>query len=32
VKDGVTDENRTKVLTAIKKHVQTIEALREKVA
>ena len=32
VKDGVTDENRAKVLTTIKKHVQTIEGLREKVA
>jgi hypothetical protein len=32
VKDGVTDENRSKVLTTIKKHVQTIESLREKVA
>jgi hypothetical protein len=27
-----TDENRAKVLTTIKKHVQTIESLREKVA
>jgi len=32
VKDGVTDENRAKVLTTIKKHAQTIEGLREKVA
>ncbi len=32
VKDGVTDENRSKVLTTIKKHVQTIDSLREKVA
>jgi hypothetical protein len=32
VKDGVTDENRAKVLTTIKKHVQTIDGLREKVA
>jgi len=32
VKDGVTDENRAKVLTTIKKHAQTIESLREKVA
>lgn len=32
VKDGVTDENRATVLTTIKKHVQTIESLREKVA
>lgn len=32
VKEGVTDENRSKVLTTIKKHVQTIEILREKVA
>jgi hypothetical protein len=29
VKDGVTDENRAKVLTTIKKHVQTIVGLRE---
>jgi hypothetical protein len=32
VNDGVTDENRATVLTAIKKHVQTIESLREKVS
>jgi hypothetical protein len=32
VKDGVTDENRAKVLTTIKKHAQTIETLRQKVA
>lgn len=32
VKDSVTDENRAKVLTTIKKHVQTIESLRQKVA
>ena len=32
VKEGVTDENRATVLTTIKKHVQTIESLREKVA
>jgi hypothetical protein len=32
LKEGVTDENRAKVLTTIKKHVQTIESLREKVA
>lgn len=32
VKEGVNDENRAKVLTTIKKHVQTIESLREKVA
>ena len=32
VKEGVTDENRAQVLTTIKKHVQTIESLREKVA
>jgi hypothetical protein len=32
VKDGLTDENRSKVLTTIKKHAQTIESLREKVA
>ncbi len=32
VKDGVTDENRSKVLTTIKKHVQAIESLRQQVA
>lgn len=32
VKEGVTDESRAKVLTTIKKHVQTIESLRVKVA
>ncbi len=32
VKGGVTDDNRSKVLAAIKKQVETIEALREKVA
>jgi hypothetical protein len=32
VKEGVTNENRAKVLTTITKHVQTIESLREKVA
>lgn len=32
VKAGVTDDNRSKVLAAIKKQVETIEALREKVA
>ena len=32
VKEGVTDENRSKVLSAIKKQVETIEALRQKVA
>jgi hypothetical protein len=32
VKDGVSDENRAKVLTTIKKHAQTIESLRQKVA
>lgn len=32
VKEGVTDANRAKVLTTMKKHVQTIESLREKVA
>jgi hypothetical protein len=32
VKEGVTDENRAKVLTTITKHAQTIESLREKVA
>ena len=32
VKDGVTDENRSKVLAAIRKHVDAIESLRQKVA
>ncbi len=32
VKTGITDDNRTKVAAAIKKHASTIEALREKVA
>ncbi len=32
VKSGVTDDNRSKVASAIKKHAATIEALREKVA
>lgn len=32
VKKGITDANRATVLTTIKKHVQTIESLREKVA
>ena len=32
VKDGVTDENRSKVVAAIRKHAQVIESLREKVA
>jgi hypothetical protein len=32
VKEGVTDENRTKVVAAIRKHVQVIESLRDKVA
>ena len=32
VKEGVTDENRSKVVAAIRKHAQVIEALREKVA
>ncbi len=32
VKTGITDDNRSKVLTAIKKHVAAIEALRDKVA
>jgi len=32
VKQSVTDENRATVLTTIKKHLQTIESLREKVA
>ncbi len=32
VKEGVTDENRSKVVAAIRKHAQVIESLREKVA
>lgn len=32
IKDGVTDENRTKVVATIRKHAQTIETLRTKVA
>ena len=32
VKDGVTDENRSKVVAAIRTHAQVIESLREKVA
>ncbi len=32
VKDGVTDENRTQVVAAIRKHAELIETLREKVA
>jgi hypothetical protein len=32
VKERVTDENRAAVLSTIKKHVQAIESLREKVA
>ena len=32
VKEGVTDENRSKVLDAIRKHAEAIETLREKVA
>jgi hypothetical protein len=32
VKDGVTNENRSKVLAALTKHAEVIEALREKVA
>lgn len=32
VKEGVTDENRSKVVAAIRKHVQVIETLRDKVA
>ena len=32
VKEGVTDENRSKVVAAIRKHVQVIESLRDKVA
>ena len=32
VKEGVTDENRSKVVSTIRKHAQVIESLREKVA
>lgn len=32
VNEGVTDENRAKVLAAIRKHVDAIESLRQKVA
>jgi hypothetical protein len=32
VKEGVTDENRSKVASTIRKHAQVIESLREKVA
>jgi hypothetical protein len=32
VKEGVTDENRSKVIAAIRKHAEVIETLREKVA
>ncbi len=32
VKEGVTDENRSKVVAAIRKHAEVIESLREKVA
>jgi len=32
VKEGVTDENRSKVVATIRKHAQAIESLREKVA
>jgi hypothetical protein len=32
VKAGVTDENRSKVVATIRKHVQVIESMREKVA
>jgi hypothetical protein len=32
VKEGVTDENRSKVLATIRKHSEAIETLREKVA
>lgn len=32
VKEGVTDENRNKVVAAIRKHAEVIESLREKVA
>jgi hypothetical protein len=32
VKEGVTDEKRSKVVSTIRKHAQVIESLREKVA
>ena len=32
VKEGVTDENRSQVVSAIRKHAQVIESLRERVA
>ena len=32
MKEGVTDENRNKVVAAIRKHAEVIESLREKVA
>lgn len=32
VKEGVTDENRSKVVAEMRKHAQVIESLREKVA
>lgn len=32
VKDGVTDENRSDVISTIRKHAQVIESLRERVA
>lgn len=32
VKEGVTDENRSKVVSTIRKHAQVIDSLREKVA
>jgi len=32
VKEGVTDENRSKVVSTIRKHAQVIESLREKIA
>lgn len=32
VKEGVSDENRSKVVSTIRKHAQVIESLREKVA
>ena len=32
VKEGVTDKNRGQVVAAIRKHVQAIESLRDKVA
>ncbi len=32
VKEGVTDENRSQVVAAIRKHAEVMESLREKVA